>query len=67
MCIDLPSIEPESSNMMVHERLLGSEVIIMESLALDEIEEGQYFLISLPLKIVGADAAPCRAILASTS
>ena len=67
VCIDLPSIEPESSNMMVHERLLGSEVIIMESLALDEIEEGQYFLISLPLKIVGADAAPCRAILASTS
>lgn len=67
VCTDLPSIEPETSNMMVHKRLLGSDVIIMESLALDEIEEGPYFLISLPLKMVGADATPCRAILVSTS
>ena len=36
---------------------------ILEGLALDSVEEGEYELIAAPLRIRGADASPVRAIL----
>ncbi len=46
-----------------HQILLGAEVWIIEGLNLAKIEPGKYDLICLPLKILGADGAPARAIL----
>ena len=46
-----------------HQILLGAEVWIIEGLNLAKIEPGKYDLVCLPLKILGADGAPARAIL----
>jgi arylformamidase len=47
----------------IHEKLLKNDVLILESIALDEVPEGKYTLLCLPLKIKGAEASPVRAIL----
>jgi arylformamidase len=46
-----------------HQILLGAEVWIIEGLDLSKIKPGAYDLVCLPLKILGADGAPARAIL----
>jgi arylformamidase len=38
---------------------------ILEGLLLDGVPEGRYELIALPLKLVGFDASPVRAVLRS--
>lgn len=47
----------------VHRHLLKNEIVILESLDLSQVKEGAYMLLAQPLKIQGADGAPCRAIL----
>ena len=47
----------------VHKLLLGAGVVIVESLDLSEIKPGEYTLFCAPLRIAGADGAPCRAML----
>ena len=47
-----------------HHVLLNGNVIILESINLAEVREGDYTLIALPLKIKGAEASPVRAVLA---
>ena len=47
----------------VHQHLLQNQVIILENLNLKEVKENRYWLFAQPLKIRGADGAPCRAIL----
>ncbi len=49
----------------VHRILLGAEIIIIEGLELFNVDEGDYFLVCLPLKIAGCDGAPARAVLIS--
>ncbi len=46
-----------------HVVLLGAGIWIMEGLDLRRIAPGHYDLICLPLKLLGADGAPARAIL----
>lgn len=46
-----------------HVELLGAKVWIIEGLNLSEIEPGEYDLACLPLKLVGSDGAPARAVL----
>ncbi|HSH93880.1 MAG TPA: cyclase family protein [Roseimicrobium sp.] len=46
-----------------HQILLGKEVWIIEGLDLSKVKPGKYDLVCLPLKILGADGAPARAIL----
>ncbi len=46
-----------------HQILLGAQVWIIEGLDLSRIKPGRYDLVCLPLKILGADGAPARAIL----
>ena len=46
-----------------HRILLGAEVWVIEGLNLANVKPGSYELVCLPLKIVGADGAPARAIL----
>ena len=36
---------------------------IIEGIVLDAVEEGEYELIALPLRLIGADASPIRAVL----
>lgn len=47
----------------VHRYLLGNQVIILEGLNLSNIEEGEYEMFCLPLKLAGLDGAPARVIL----
>lgn len=47
----------------VHQTLLAAGIVIIEGLAhLDQIYTDSVFLIALPLKIVGGDGSPVRAI-----
>lgn len=48
----------------VHRTLLDAGVVVLEGLDLRGVEPGAYRLLCLPLKLVGADGAPARAILA---
>jgi arylformamidase len=47
----------------VHHLLLESGVVIAEGLNLDGVEPGVYELVCLPLKILGGDGGPARAVL----
>ncbi|MGD0577410.1 MAG: cyclase family protein [Bryobacteraceae bacterium] len=46
-----------------HLVLLGAGIWIIEGLDLSAVEPGEYELVCLPLKLVGADGAPARAAL----
>ena len=48
-----------------HLILLGAGLWIIEGLNLGAVKPGTYELVCLPLRIVGADGAPARAILRS--
>ncbi|NCP24062.1 MAG: arylformamidase [Erythrobacter sp.] len=61
---DAPSVDPEDSKTMAaHLAVLDHDLRILEGLVLDDVPEGRYELISLPLKVAGGDAGLCRAIL----
>ncbi|MGI8427282.1 MAG: cyclase family protein [Actinomycetota bacterium] len=47
----------------VHRALLGAGIWIIEGMQLQDIGPGSYEMICLPLRILGADGAPARAIL----
>ena len=62
--IDYLSIEQfNSRDYHTHHTLLGAGIVIVEGLDLRRIEPGDYDLYCLPLKVVGADGAPGRAVL----
>jgi arylformamidase len=46
-----------------HRVLLGSGIVAVEGLDLREVEPGPYELMCLPLRLVGSDGAPARAVL----
>ncbi|MEO7401024.1 MAG: arylformamidase [Polaromonas sp.] len=62
--IDTPSVDPASSqDLPSHQQLLAHQLRVLENLVLDDVPEGDYELIALPLKLTRADASPVRAIL----
>jgi arylformamidase len=62
--VDLPSVDPlDSKTLDNHHALHRRGIAIVEGLWLENVPEGPYELIALPLKIVGADGSPLRAIL----
>ncbi|MEM9501719.1 MAG: arylformamidase [Pseudomonadota bacterium] len=62
--IDGPSIDPQDSKTMdAHKVVLKHDIRVLEGLVLDDVPEGRYELIALPLPIVAGDASPVRAIL----
>ncbi len=61
--IDYLSVAPFDDPAPTHQILLRAGVIAVEGLDLRAIEPGAYQLICLPIKIGGADGAPCRAVL----
>jgi arylformamidase len=53
----------EKDGVEVHQVMLGAGIWVIEGLDLSKIQPGRYDLICLPLKIVGSDGAPARALL----
>ena len=66
MGIDYLSVERfGSDDFATHTTLLEKEIIILEGLDLREVPAGDYEIVCLPLKYVGAtgDGAPARTVL----
>ena len=64
--VDTPSIDPfHSKDLPVHHAILRHDIAVLEGLVLNAIPEGFYELIALPLRLVGFDGSPVRAILRS--
>ena len=62
--IDTASIDPaESKTLDSHQQIRRLGLRVLENLVLDEVPEGDYELIALPLKLMTADASPVRAVL----
>jgi arylformamidase len=53
----------ESGGPETHRILLQAGIWIIEGLNLEGVEPGDYELVCLPLKIIGGDGAPARAVL----
>ena len=61
--IDALGIERGQPEHETHKILLGAGIVILEGLRLKEIEEGEYLLVAAPINVIGAEAAPARALL----
>ena len=62
--IDTPSVDLfESKDLPAHKAILRCNMSILEGLVLKNVPEGTYELIALPLRLVGFDASPVRAVL----
>jgi arylformamidase len=61
---DSASVDPASSKTLdSHQVLRQRGLRVLENLLLDEVPEGDYELIALPLRLTTADASPVRAVL----
>lgn len=66
--IDTPSIDlSESKDLPAHAACVARDVRILEGLVLSDVDDGIYELIALPLRLVGFDASPVRAVLRQIS
>ena len=62
--IDSASIDPAASKALPsHQVVRRRRLRVLENLLLDEVPEGDYELIALPLRWIAADASPVRAVL----
>ena len=61
--LDYYSIATLSQATEVHQIFLKGRGVALEGLDLREVKEGDYQLVALPLKVVGAEAAPARILL----
>jgi arylformamidase len=62
--IDTASIDPAGSQTLdSHQVMRQRGLRVLENLLLDDVPEGDYELIALPLKLTTADASPVRAVL----
>lgn len=61
--VDYLSVQCYGDSPLTHEILLEADVIIVEGLNLDQVQPGDYELTCLPLRLVGAEGAPARAVL----
>jgi arylformamidase len=62
--LDTPSLDPETSKTLPsHGRVRVHGMAVLEGIVLDGVPAGDYELIALPLKWLGLDASPVRALL----
>ena len=62
--IDTPSIDLADDKMLQsHNAVYRRGLAVLEGIVLDDVEDGLYTLIALPLPLEGADASPVRAVL----
>lgn len=66
--VDTPSVDPaDSTTLDAHHRFRTHGMTILEGLVLSEVPAGVYELIAAPLKLVGFDGSPVRAVLRASS
>jgi arylformamidase len=61
--ITIGNFKDEASVTKTHTTFLNAGVYILENCALGDVPPGDYELLCLPLRVLHADACPCRAIL----
>ncbi|MBC7773520.1 MAG: cyclase family protein [Pyrinomonadaceae bacterium] len=62
--VDTPSVDSQDSkDLPAHHTFARHDMSILEGLALAHVPPGVYELIALPLKLIGFDASPIRAVL----
>lgn len=62
--VDAPSVDLFSSkDLEAHHAILRHDISIIEGLALEGVAPGEYELIAAPLKLIGFDGSPVRALL----
>lgn len=61
---DQPGIERKQPDHATHLALLGNDILVMEGLALWDLEEGYYDVLLTTLHVAGADAEPLLAYVA---
>ena len=62
--IDTDSMDAfDSKDLPAHQRLMRHKIAILEGIDLSRVKPGSYELCALPLRLVGADASPVRAVL----
>ena len=57
------SIGSAADQINPHRAILGENVAVLENLDLSDVAPGRYFLVAMPVKINGVEAAPVRAVL----
>ncbi len=65
--VDYLSVQRYHDGPRTHQILLEAEIIILEGLNLADVSPGTYELLCLPLKLVGSEGAPARAVLRVSS
>lgn len=60
---DYLSIQPYKGDNNIHKVLLKKSVVILEGINLTNVEQGEYELFCLPMKLVKVEAAPARVII----
>lgn len=64
--VDAPSVDSKTAtDLVVHQILFAGGAWFLENLSLDAVPDGDYHLTAYPVLVVGADAAPVRAVLES--
>ncbi len=62
--VDLPSVDNlDSKTLEIHHALGRAGITIVEGLWLEDVPDGEYELVAAPLKMMGTDGAPLRALL----
>lgn len=63
--VDCPSVDlMTSKDLPAHHALLKHDIVILEGLDLSRVAPGRYVLMAQPLKLMGCDGSPVRAVLA---
>ncbi len=64
--VDFLSVESfQAAGRPTHRSLLEAGVVVVEGLDLSHVEPGEYLLACLPLRLIGGDGGPARAVLIS--
>lgn len=62
--VDCPSVDMrDSKSLPVHHMLFSGNACLLENLDLRRVPPAEYELLAFPLKLMGMDAAPVRAVL----
>jgi arylformamidase len=62
--VDCPSVDDrESKTLEIHHAIFDGGACVLENLDLRDVAVGWHELVALPLRVVGLDAAPVRALL----
>ncbi len=61
--VDYLSVAPFNDGVATHRILLEAGIVVVEGLNLARVSKGRYTLYCLPVKLMGSDGAPARAVL----